>query len=238
MSQNYQPSNPFRELTTFCQDEILPAITEIEKLQDRQRIHIQKLVYTNVVDRFDHSIDTALLALVVHPNFQRSLLNEMREAVTSADLIKALLAPDVKELAIGQLQERARLSILRNRHAVKVQKVSELLLASDKEYKVPRVNVSTGHIIGKVKPHSKIPTNIIGYADWLYIRRNAVVHGGGASRILSRDETHMKQTYGLTKMATTVKLSLGSIKNTVQFYSDLCGRYAPPYDDVMSNFGS
>jgi len=36
-----------------------------------------------------------------------------------------------------------------------------------------------------MKPqHRKIPYSICGYADWLYARRNSIVHGAGAKSLL------------------------------------------------------
>jgi hypothetical protein len=52
------------EFSEFLADELSPATSEISKIADAQRIHIQKLVFTNLVDRFDYTLDKLLLALV------------------------------------------------------------------------------------------------------------------------------------------------------------------------------
>ena len=51
----------FRNFSKFVDKEILPATQDLEKLDDANRKHVQKLVYTNLVDRFDSMIDGAIL---------------------------------------------------------------------------------------------------------------------------------------------------------------------------------
>lgn len=84
----------------------------------------------------------------------------------------------------------------------------------------PRVNISTGDIIEKIKPqkNSKVPYSISGYADWLYARRNSIVHGSGSSSFLDRDKERLEKIYK-TDIAKTFKVSLGSIRLTKTFYS-------------------
>lgn len=50
-----------RNFSKFVDKEILPATQDLEKLDDANRKHVQKLVYTNLVDRFDSMIDGAIL---------------------------------------------------------------------------------------------------------------------------------------------------------------------------------
>ena len=51
----------FEEFTEFVKEALLPATTDIGKLAEASRKHVQKLVYTNLVDRFDAMVDGALL---------------------------------------------------------------------------------------------------------------------------------------------------------------------------------
>jgi len=48
------------EFLRYMEKEILPATVDIENLADANRKHVQKLVYTNLVDRFDSMLDGAL----------------------------------------------------------------------------------------------------------------------------------------------------------------------------------
>jgi hypothetical protein len=49
------------EYQKYVEKEILPATKDLESLDDKNRKHVQKLVYTNLVDRFDSLVDGALL---------------------------------------------------------------------------------------------------------------------------------------------------------------------------------
>lgn len=84
-----------------------------------------------------------------------------------------------------------------------------------------RVNPSTGQIVEKFKVQKRtIPHSLCGYADWLYSRRNIVVHGGGTSEFLERDKIQIKKMYQC-KVSTTSKISVASIRVAIQFYTDL-----------------
>src|SRR5260370_38494563 len=48
-------------LLTFLDTEVSSAVTELGKVAEGSRKHLQKLVYTNVVDRFDPTIDHLLI---------------------------------------------------------------------------------------------------------------------------------------------------------------------------------
>ena len=64
------------EFKNFLEKELLPATSELEKIKgETSRKHLQKLVFTNLVDRFDYCVDKTLLEVVEVENF----LNEIRE---------------------------------------------------------------------------------------------------------------------------------------------------------------
>lgn len=50
-----------KDFQRFVSKEVRPAIKDLEKLSEAQRIHVQKLAYTNLVDRFDTLVDTTIL---------------------------------------------------------------------------------------------------------------------------------------------------------------------------------
>ena len=86
---------------------------------------------------------------------------------------------------------------------------------------VQRVNVSTGYILEAIKPQLKtVPYSIAGYADWLYSRRNSVVHGAGTNKFLQNDIQQLKKLYK-KEPAKTFKIKLSSVQNTVIFYKEV-----------------
>ena len=48
---------PIDDFVAFLDREVNSAVTELTKVAEASRKHLQKLVYTNVVDRFDSTID-------------------------------------------------------------------------------------------------------------------------------------------------------------------------------------
>ena len=98
-----------------------------------------------------------------------------------------------------------------------MKKVFEVLAPSENLSK-PRVNINTGAIVAQFKiQNKKIPSSIVGYDDWLYSRRNAIVHGGGNVAMLQNDLKHLKDCFHCD-VAKTVKLKIGSITNAVGFF--------------------
>ena len=86
----------------------------------------------------------------------------------------------------------------------------------------PRVNVSTGKILEKIKlqKNIKIPYSICGYSDWLYSRRNSLVHGAGTSSFLPNDKLQFKKLYNC-EPAKAFRISLGSVQITAIFYKEV-----------------
>ncbi|GAA0371785.1 hypothetical protein GCM10009092_40170 [Bowmanella denitrificans] len=64
------------EFEKFVKTEVKAAATELQGLEEGSRTHLQKLVYTNLVDRFDVMIDKTILANALHENLlEESLKN-------------------------------------------------------------------------------------------------------------------------------------------------------------------
>ena len=106
----------------FIVNDVEPAFKEIKKLSDANRIHVQRLVYTNVVDRFDYLLDNVLLSSVTIDPILNDLLNGMKSQVTEADLLPYFLSggPASTNRAIDRLQDQLRGTVLRQRHAKKL----------------------------------------------------------------------------------------------------------------------
>lgn len=83
---------------------------------------------------------------------------------------------------------------------------------------LPRVNISTGAILDKIKPQSKkVPYSIAGYADWLYSRRNAIVHGSGTNKYLKNDLVQLEKLYKCAPPAS-FRIKIGTVEIAAEFY--------------------
>ncbi len=213
-------TKPLTEFTDYVAKEVTTATAELGKITaDAERKHLQRLVYTNLVDRFDTAIDTTLIKNAAEDPLRSAALAKLTDPLPEGKLLE-LLASKAKaaERVSEKCVEFVRSEILRNRHSKKLGKLFEVLAPSEKIDNLPRVNISTGKVSKKITPtNNKIPTSICGYADWLYSRRNSVVHGGGGNKLLANDVNQLKNLYKADP-AATVKLSLGSISIASTYY--------------------
>lgn len=211
-----------KEFRRFVEKQLGPAADDLEGLEDNSRKHIQKLVYTNLVDRFDSMIDHVLLDNCREEKLVDQAFKGLTQAVTEADLLKLLLQGDDLQTALDtRLKDSLRLSVLRDRHSRKLSKLFDLCEGVTGHERAPRVNPNNGQILESFKIQNKrIPHSICGYADWLYSRRNGIVHGSGRSSFSEKDKKQIKKLYQVT-VANTFKISPSSIKNAARFYTDV-----------------
>lgn len=213
------------ELEKFLKKEIAPAAADIETLEDKSRKHIQKLVYTNMVDRVDTMVDRCILDNCKLDNLAEQALKNSTGPVTEADLIRLLMKGEgLQDALTERLHEGLRNSVLRHRHSRKLQILLQTLVPSaSADTGAPRVNISTGAIVDSFKVQRKdVPHSIVGYADWLYSRRNSIVHGSGTNKFLANDRSQIKRLWKVD-LSSTFKISVGSIRVALQYYSDLIG---------------
>ncbi|MFO7821262.1 MAG: hypothetical protein R6V56_04300 [Lentisphaeria bacterium] len=213
-----------REFQKFVEKDLTPGVDELASLSEGNRKHVQKLVYTNLVDRFDYAVDKFLLDNCKNEELLEIALRADNNPVTERDLIELLLKGDGLQDALQQkVMEKLRISALRQRHSQKLQTLLSLCNQIGDFKKRPRVNISSGDIVDTFKIHNKkIPHAISGYADWLYSRRNAIVHGAGSSSYLNNDRKMIKKHFGV-EVTKTFKISISSIRNASNFYLQLCG---------------
>lgn len=209
----------FDDFETYVKGQIEPAVSDVAKLADANRKHIQKLLYTNLVDRFDAMVDAAIVDNCRNECLVDRATGSMSQTITEADLLKLLMESDTIEQAIDEkLKMALRNTVLRERHS---KKLTTLFLAFslDIDYRnKPKVNINKGTIIEKMKPQNKtVPHSICGYADWLYSRRNAVVHGAGTNKYLQNDRAQIEKLYKC-KVAKTHRIKLPSISTASTFY--------------------
>ena len=118
----------FEEFTEFVKEALLPATTDIGKLAEASRKHVQKLVYTNLVDRFDAMVDGALLDNCRKEHLVDEAMKGMTQAVTEADVVRLLLQGASLQDAIDlRLKDVLRLAVLRQRHSRKLMTLFKVL---------------------------------------------------------------------------------------------------------------
>src|ERR1700719_3114877 len=88
------------EFKAFVDKEILPAAAELEPLHDRSRRHLQKLVYTNLVDRFDSMVDSVLMDNCREGVLVDQASKNLTKQVTEADLVKLFVDSSNVQTAI------------------------------------------------------------------------------------------------------------------------------------------
>jgi hypothetical protein len=210
------------QFVQYVDSVVLPATEDLEKLDDANRQHVQRLVYTNLVDRFDSAVDVSLMMNCREEYLCTKLLEHMDQTVSEAELLRLLMNEAGVQVAIdARLQNALRNTALRQRHSKKL----EMLLATFGHdlpaLKKPRVNISTGDILNKMTPQIKTtPHSICGYADWLYSRRNAIVHGSGSTKLLPNDIEQLKKLYQCA-VIPSFRIKLASVTNAVTFYKSV-----------------
>ena len=210
------------DFTKYVDKEILPATKELEKLEDKYRKHLQKLVYTNLVNRFDAMVDNAILDNCKEGSLLERAIKPMGDNITEGQMLKLLMQADtIQDVIEKRLRESLANSVLRDRHSKKLSALFDVLSEDDAVWTQPRVNISTGDIKDKHKVNNKnIPHSICGYADWVYSRRNALVHGPGSSSILVNDIEQIKKLFKV-EVKPQIRLKIGSVNNTAKFYKQV-----------------
>lgn len=210
------------EFIKYVNKEILPATNELGNLDDKHRKHLQKLVYTNLVNRFDAMVDNAILDNCKEGTLLEKAIKPMSDGITEGQMLKLLMQADtIQDVIKERLRSSLSSGILRERHSKKLSALLEVLSEDKAVWNHPRVNISTGQIVEKFKVSNKrIPHSICGYADWLYSRRNALVHGAGSASILDNDVEQIKKLFK-TDVGKQIRLKIGSITNAAYFYKQV-----------------
>jgi len=216
-----EPLNDMQVFIDFCNYDIQSATNELKTIKtEKNRKHLQKLVYVNLINRFDYLIDKLLLWLSINnePLRNEILKSVEQETISRKEVFEIFFMKDRSyDLVIEKIRELTRNNLLRDRHSVKLHKI--ILKCLDiKDYQKPRVN-KDGKIYTKIKKNKSQPNDIIGYADWLYSRRNSLVHGNGTN-YNKTDYEYIKKHFQVN-LSKQIKLKLTSITSAVNFYTDL-----------------
>jgi hypothetical protein len=90
----------------FNKTDIESAINELKKITiERNRVHLQKLVYSDLVNRFDVLVDSLIMEFSKSKGiFNESVLEGMRETpVFRKDLYEIFLVEDPKKIVIQRI---------------------------------------------------------------------------------------------------------------------------------------
>ncbi len=219
----------------FIKTDIQAALGELKDIKtEKNRFHLQKLVYIDLVNRFDSLIDSMLLAFATEDGmFRERILKNWKEIpVYKQEMYEVLMSINVKEYLGQKMSEAVKAEYLSKRHSDKLRILLKTCFAwEDTELQRPRVD-SNGSI-GRIRRRlgRKNPTQVPGFADWLYSRRNALVHGD-KNHFIQQDREIIEQKFQvLVPLSIVIKLS--SITTAARFYSDLCKLMQRKIDNVI-----
>lgn len=208
------------EFKKFLEKDFRLAYKEIEGLADRSRVHIQKLLYVSLLNRFDSTLDEffALNSNLEIDGLGSTIKDFLETPVTTSMLIESLKS------GVGILEDRRRSAIMsevsRKKHVDKARLMLKTIGFDDGSLNSSRVNNATGRIFKNFAAKgSNAPASIIGFIDWLYCRRNVLVHSGGGSAFDGSVVERFKKSYNIK--LTSIRLSYGALSIADRFYSDL-----------------
>ena len=208
-----------QDLKKYIEKQILPSVEDIEGLDDKSRKHVQKLVYTNLVDRFDVMVDLTILDNCRTEYVIEAISPSLTEPINESYLLRLLMNADNIQDAIDErLKDTIRSTILRRRHSQKLQFLLKMFDCIEYTGSKQQVQVGSGKIVSAAKKAKvNVPQSVCGYADWLYSRRNAVVHGAGSSKFLKNDKQQMRKLYNYS-CPDSFNIKIGAIKLASTFY--------------------
>lgn len=228
-----EPLNDIEVFLDFCREDIGSAVKELKGIKvENNRKHLQKLVYVNLINRFDYLIDKLLLWFSVNnENLRTELLDSIgKDNISRKEVFEIFFMKDRSyDLVIEKIKELARVNLLRGRHSKKLQKILCTCLGW-KSIEKPRVN-RDGKIFEQTTKRNTQPNSLLGYADWLYSRRNSIVHGDGKNyTVTDQEETSKLYSVSLPKK---FRLQLASIISAVNFYTDLLNKIKTSIQDLI-----
>lgn len=204
----------------FSRNDITSAVKELSKIKNESnRIHLQKLVYTNLVNRFDYLIDQVLVWLSSKNSTLRSVIfNTLeKEPLTKKETYELLfMSLQDKNFVMNKIEEMAQSYFLRVGHSVKLKKILSVVM-EEKDLIRPRV-AKNGQIYTKKLDGKRQTQSILDYADWLYCRRNSITHGDGRN-YESSDYERLKKRSIIS--SEKFNIALASIRTANTFYDQL-----------------
>src|SRR5438132_9728167 len=102
------------EFEAFLDSEVSSATTELEGIAETSRKHLQKLVYTNLVDRFDSMVDHVLLDNAFNETLLGDALKILNQPLSEGEILRLFVdASRAKTHVNDRVQETLRNNLLR-----------------------------------------------------------------------------------------------------------------------------
>lgn len=207
-----------RNFSSYLEKDFKPAYEEISKISiQKNRVHIQKLLYISVLNRFDSAIDEFFCENPESEVLETTIRNSLSQPMSGYEIIAFIRGG---EAAISEkFQSIVKVELGRRKHVDKLSLMLKHLGFGDAELKRCRVNNASGSILDSYPAQKTHPVSILGYADWLYCRRNVLVHST-KSNFDAQLKKRFKETYNVT-LPDSIRLSISALKTVSKFYSDL-----------------
>lgn len=123
MAIENQVTNRIKNFQKFAEQDVAAAISELKKInKDENRKHLQRLVYANLIDRFDVLVDELLLELATQSNnsFHSRVLSKVADTpVSQKDFFEVMVSDDSKSIIEEQIKNIVRNEFIRSRHSTK-----------------------------------------------------------------------------------------------------------------------
>ena len=88
------------DFLAYVESQIQPSIDDIKGLADNSRKHVQKLIYTNLVDRFDVMVDRSILENCRSEFVMEAISPSLTDTVRESYLLQLLMDADTIQDAI------------------------------------------------------------------------------------------------------------------------------------------
>ena len=125
----------------FSKNDIISAVEELKRIKNEDnRKHLQKLVYTNLVNRFDHLVDKLIVWLSYKTlTLRNEIFQSLKgEVISKQELYEFFfLSTQNKSYLQNQIENLAQTEFLRKRHSTKLEKIVNLY--DSKTAKKPKI---------------------------------------------------------------------------------------------------
>lgn len=207
-----------RKFSVYLEKDFKPAYEEISKIAvSKNRVHIQKLLYVSLLNRFDSAIDEFFYENPESDVLESAIKSSLSQPLTAYEMIGLIRGGE--DVIADKIRSIVKAEVGRKKHVDKLSMMLKQLGFSDSEVKKNRVNNASGSILDAYSATKTHPVSILGYADWLYARRNILVHSTNSNSD-SKLKKRFKETYNVA-LPNSIRLSISALKTASKFYTDL-----------------
>lgn len=207
-----------RRFSVYLEKDFKPAYEEISKIAvSKNRVHIQKLLYVSLLNRFDSAIDEFFYENPESDVLESAIKSSLSQPLTAYEMIGLIRGGE--DMIADKIRSIVKAEVGRKKHVDKLSMMLKQLGFSDSDIKKNRVNNASGSILDTYPATKTHPVSILGYADWLYSRRNVLVHST-KSNFDPQLKKRFKDTYNVS-LPDSIRLSIAALKTAGKFYTDL-----------------